>query len=106
MNENFREFFIFLDGGMENEVYIKFEYSAEFIVNAFVIIYLTKVNEVFEEVIKYDYSQKETLHVHYYSKKHSRKEYLDFPPTIDTVFELKNNLEANWQKYLIKFNDE
>ena len=105
MNENFREFFIFLDLEMQNEIYIKFEYSEDFIVNAFVIIYLTKVNEVFEEVVKYDYSERETIHVHYYYKKHSRKEYLDFPPTIDTLFELKNNLEANWQKFLIKFNE-
>jgi hypothetical protein len=106
MDESFREFNYFLDSKKENQLFIKFEYSADFLVNAFVIIYLTKVNGVFEEVVKYDYSKRETLHVHYFFKKHSRKEYLGLPPTIDTLFELKIKLTENWQKYLIKFNKE
>lgn len=106
MDDNFREFFSFLDLKKENEIYIKFEYSSEFAVTAFVIIYLTKVNGTFEEVVKYDYSQRERLHVHYFFKKHSRKEYLNLSPTVDTLFDLKIKLTENWQKYLIKFNEE
>ena len=106
MDDNFRQFDYFLDSKKENQLFIKFEYSPDFFVHAFVIIYLTKVNGVFEEVVKYDYSQRETLNVHYFFKKHARKEYLDLPSTIDTLFDLKNKLIENWQKYLIKFNEE
>ena len=107
MDDNFREFFIFLDSSMENEIYINFTYSQDFsFVIDFVLIYLTNVNGVFKEVVKFDCSQREALHVHYFFKKHARKEYLDLTPTIDTLFDLKNDLVANWQKYLIKFNKE
>jgi len=106
MDNSFRQFKYFIDYKNENQIFIRFEYNSDFSMKAFVIVYLTKINEVFKEVVKYDYSQREQLHVHYFFKKHPRKEYLNLPPTIDTLFELKNRLELKWQKYLIKFNEE
>jgi len=107
MNENFREFFIFLDEKLENEIYIKFEYSDDFsLVKEFVLIYLTCVEGTFKEVVKFDCSQKELIHAHYFFKKYSWKDDLELLPTIDTMFSLKDNLVKDWQKYLVKFNEK
>ena len=106
MDDNFREFFIFLDSSMENEIYINFTYSQDFsFVIDFVLIYLTNVNGVFKEVVKFDCSQKELIHAHYFFKKYSWKDNLELLPTVDTLFSLKGNLVKDWQKYLVKFNE-
>ena len=104
MDSDFKQNFnYFLDSERKNRIFVSFTYSADFLsTDEFVLIYLTKIDDSFKEVIKYDYSKREALHVHYFGK-HARKEYLDLPPTIGTLFELKNNLVSNWHRYLLKF---
>ena len=107
MCENSREFYVLLDASEKNKIYIKYAYSADFLsIDEFVLIYLTSVDGVFKEVVKYDYSQKEPLHVHYYFEKNARKEYLDLLPTIDTIINLHDKICSNWQKYLLKSKEQ
>jgi len=96
-----------LDGQKENMLLVRFVFSDDgFEIIEFVLIYLTKINEKFVEVVKYDFSQREKVHVHFFYPKNPRKVFLDLSPNIDTIFSLKEELELNWHKHLLRFNDK
>lgn len=103
MDDDFlREVYYFVDSAKMNKIFVKFKHiqnSSE--LEEFVIIYLTKIDEVFVEVVKYDFSKREKFHVHYYSDQ--RKVYFDEIPTNETMARLNQHLLENWHKYLLKF---
>ena len=96
-----------LDVEKNNKLLINFVYSENYCdIVEFVIIYLTKIEERFVEVVKYDFSRKEKLHVHYFYPKHSRKVFLDAEPNIDFIMGVKDDFVSNWHKHLIRFNNK
>ena len=101
------ELLFFLDKERENKLFFSYLYSEDFsFIEEFVILFLTKTDEGFKEVVKYDFSKREKPQVHYFYKKHPRKVYLDVPVTLETIFELKDGLVVNWHKHLLKFRDD
>jgi hypothetical protein len=75
----------------------------------FVIIYFTLVDGKSYEVVKYDFSEREALHVHSYYKKPPTKKYLeqkhDASPseTFEEMFKYAEEIKKNWHKMKIKF---
>ncbi|MDD4082610.1 MAG: hypothetical protein PHD05_04445 [Sphaerochaetaceae bacterium] len=102
MRCEFTEFEFFLDSHEENKIFMRFstkEDSSE--VTDFVLIYFTLIDNVFLEVVKYDFSLREKLHVHYYFSK--RKVYLDEDVNFESMAKFSEHLMYNWQNYLLKF---
>jgi hypothetical protein len=103
-DDSLKEFELFLDSKKENVLFVKFKYkpnSAE--LEEFVLIYFTMIENKLIEVIKYDFSQREKLHVHLTDGK--TKQFLDEEPNIETLINLKNYLALNWAKFLLKFRE-
>jgi len=101
-NDFSREFFFFLDSAKSNKLFVKFVHksnSSE--LEELVIIYLTKIEDTFLEVVKYDFSKKEKFHVHYFAE--DRKVYLDEVPNNETLDRVFQHLCDNWQKYYLRF---
>ncbi|MEK6958586.1 MAG: hypothetical protein AABW59_00925 [archaeon] len=104
--ENSRQFNLFLDTEQDNKIFIKYSYSEDLCrVKEFVLIYFTRRYDEFVEVVKYDCSEKERLHVHYFWGNSKHKEYLDREISIDTMLFIMDKLVENWRKYLLKFNE-
>jgi|GEM_PF-4075472 len=102
--DSFRQFETFLDFEKKNKLFVKFKYmgnSPE--LEEFVLIYLTQKEDFFVEVIKYDFSQKEKLHMHHY--KEPKKIYLNEVPNIETLARLYEFLSANWRILLVKYEE-
>ena len=103
----YREFEVFLDIAQENKIFVKFFLNPNGVdLEDFVIIYFTKVGEEFMEVVKYDFSQKESLHVHYFYPKNPRKVFLELAPALVTIVVLYDELVSSWHKHLLRFNDK
>ena len=107
MNEDvLRQFDLFLDLKQENKLFVKFSYLDDFSgLKEFVISYQTLIGESFVEVIRYDSSLKENLHVHELFHLKSKKVFLGGAPDMDLLIRLKDQLEKNWRKYLLKYKE-
>lgn len=100
------EFEIVLSDDAQNKLLIIFSYSEGYkTFEEFVLVYLTKVGDKYVEVIKYDCSRREPLHVHRYYGRNLDKLFIDLPCSIDSLIELKDKLLLEWHKHLIKFQD-
>jgi hypothetical protein len=84
---------------VELKFYVKFFSKSSNIEEFVIILFLIKEN-IKLEVLKYDYSQKEALHVHKYYSKNSKKEYLQNKVDVEFVINLKNEIEINFEKYI------
>lgn len=92
-------------GFVEMKYYVLFSSEKKIILEFVIILFLLKNNKKIE-VMKYDYSQKEKLHVHKNYLKKPRKEYIVSEVTIDFVKSLKRDIELNWEKYVHLFNQK
>jgi hypothetical protein len=104
MDDSFRQFEYFIDSKEENKIFVKFKNkldSSE--IEEFVIIYFTLIDKNFFQVMRYDFSLREKFRVHHFFD--GRKVYFDEKPSFETLFNLCEDLEKCWQKYLIKFNN-
>jgi hypothetical protein len=88
-----------LNNGVELKFYIKFFPKSSDIEEFVIILFLIR-NNIKLEVLKYDYSQKELLHVHKYYSKKVVKEYLYDEANIEFVINLKNQVRMNFKKYI------
>jgi hypothetical protein len=101
----FREFEINLDKNGENKVFVKFKLLENGGLEEFVVIYFTLVDGVFLEVLKYDFSKNEKLHLHCAYDKKRTKVFLDEEPSLDTLVILKDVILVSWKKHLLKFKE-
>ncbi|MFA6269215.1 MAG: hypothetical protein WC652_05335 [archaeon] len=100
-------FELYLDLVEENKLLFTYTFLDDYVgLEEFVIIYLTKVDDKFVEVVKYDFSEKEKLHVHYFYPKNPRKVFLDLEVNVGLLMQLEVELTQNWRKHLLKFKNE
>ncbi|MDD3159829.1 MAG: hypothetical protein PHQ98_02585 [Candidatus ainarchaeum sp.] len=97
----------FLDEFKNDLIIIKYFFSLEENkVLEFVIIYASVIDEKLEEIVKYDVSQKEQLHVHYYKyKQFEVKKFLNNEVSFQTMWEIVEYLKENWRILKLKFLD-
>jgi len=88
-----------LNNCVELKFYIKFFPKSNNIEEFVIILFLIKDN-VKLEVLKYDYSQKESLHIHKYYSKRAVKEYLYDKVDVEFVLNLKNEIRTNFERYI------
>jgi len=102
-NENSFEWSSFLSNDKSDILTVKYIISpkGDKIIE-FVIVYTTTINENPKEVIKYDVSQKEKLHVHYNYLRQPKKIFIEKDLSIETMHELINYIEKNYRKMKLK----
>ncbi|MBT4192309.1 MAG: hypothetical protein HOE11_03290 [Candidatus Diapherotrites archaeon] len=72
----------------------------------FVVLYYTIESGHHKEIIKFDGSLKEHIHVHKYYLPRKQKQYLDKAFSFATIEEFKLDIEKNWIKYKLKFKQK
>ena len=73
------------------------------VVKEFVIILFLVVENKKFEVIKYDFSHREKLHVHKYYLNKKTKEFLNIIIEPKTIVFLKEGILNNWGEYVLLF---
>ena len=106
VEDTLRQFDLFLDPKQENKLFIKFVYLDDFLgLKEFVISYQTLIDEKFVEIVRYDSSLKENLHIHESFPLKTKKLFLGGEPDMELLVKTKDYLVKNWHKYLIKFKE-
>ena len=98
----------YLDDKNEDSVLVKYKYSpARDRVIEFVIVYLTIVDGEPKEVIKYDFSQREALNVHYYYRKPPAKQFIPSNPypSFEEMWKHVEYIHDNWRSLKRKYKE-
>lgn len=94
----------YLDKEKENKLFIRFVFTPDFKqVEEFAVIYLTLLDEKEEEIIRYDCSRREAVHVHKFFQKPLKKTHLSRDKNFDTLQEFIKDIRENWMIYRAKF---
>ena len=102
--DNMCEWSSFLDNNQMDMLIVKYlisENGKEVI--EFVAIYTTIIGESPKEVVKYDFSKKETLHSHHNYQKNQKKVFINKEVSIETIMEIVEYVEKNWRKMKMQF---
>ncbi len=94
-----------LDGASENKIFTRLiiDDSGRQILR-FSVVYLSIVYGRLAEVLRYDFSEKESLHVHkFYLHKPCDKLYLSDATGFEFIEHCVQSIRANWRKYLLSF---
>lgn len=91
-------------------LFIKYKYSkSKNKVVEFVIVYLTTIDGKKCEVVKYDFSEKESLHIHNYCRKPPTKRFLDqntnasSEENFEELFKYAEEIKKNWRMFKVKY---
>ena len=95
---------IALDRDMKNSLIIKFFFNDDFSdILKFAVVFLHEKDGKFNEIVKYDGSEKERLNVHRNYLDKSQKLYLRGEISFDTMEACVKDIKGNWRMYLLKF---
>lgn len=96
-----------LDKEKKNKIFIRFVFSPDGQnIEEFSVSYCLMVGEKPQEIVRYDCSAREKLHIHKFFQKQYEKQIIDKEMTYDTMQELVENIEKNWIQYLTKFKEK
>lgn len=100
----------YLDEDCKDLIFYKFIYSQDLKkVNEFILIYITTINNKPIEVLKYDFSKKESFHVHFYYKKPQVKKFINLnqnlspKETFEEMIKFSQNIKKNWRKLKLEY---
>lgn len=94
----------YLDKGHENKLFIRFVFTADFHgIEEFAVVYLASVRGGMREVVRYNCSSDEAVHIHRFYRKPAEKAYLNREKCIGTLEEFADNIRENWRGYRSKF---
>jgi hypothetical protein len=96
----------YLDKEKENKLFIHFIYNPDGPgIEEFCIGYWLMVDERPVELVRFDCSLREKLHIHYFFCNPPRKKGIDREVNYETMQECIDEIEANWRKWLLKYNE-
>jgi len=99
-----RTFSEFLDEERLNKLFVRLVFTSKGEIQEFAVIYLIIIDDKPVEVVKYDCSDREAVHVHHvFKKRRKRKRQLDREKNYDTILEFMENIQKNWRDYRQKF---
>lgn len=94
----------FLDAEGQNKLISRYVLAEDFgKIEEFALVYVTIIDGEAHEVIRYDCSSDETVHVHRFFRRPPEKTYLEKGKTLETMEELTKHIRANWRLYLARF---
>lgn len=96
-----------LDDSFDNYLIVRFVFVPESgKILVFAVVQAVLIDNKLVEVVRFDYSQNEPLHVHRFYTKTCDKVYLDFNVNFLLIENLIIEIKDNWRKNLIKFRGE
>lgn len=102
--ERKRDYNWFLDKSQENIIFIRFVFAADGkSLEEFSISYCAFFEEQPTEIIRYDCSKREEVHIHQFYRKPVEKRIVDKSKSFETMDELVKNIQKNWRLYRLKF---
>ena len=97
----------YLDEKKENKIFFRFVFTPDGDgLEEFAVSYWTMIDEKPCEIVRYDCSARETVHIHQFFHKPPKKRILDKEISYDTMQEFIKIIEKNWRQYLIKFREK
>ena len=96
----------FLDKEKQNLLLVKYVFSEDFVrVNEFTVIQLLEESGTILEVVKFDCSEKETVHVHRFFSKGEKKKYLKKTKSFESLEDFVKDIRENWRLYRARFEE-
>jgi len=93
-----------LDSKMEYYLFVRFVYSMDFSsVDEFSISLVCLEFEKHLEIVRYDCSRDESVHVHYFYNSPPKKVYLNDFVSLETFWQYVDDVEKNWGIYVEKY---
>ncbi|MDD5162725.1 MAG: hypothetical protein PHD95_00790 [Candidatus ainarchaeum sp.] len=97
----------YLDKEKKNQVFIRFVFTSDGKnLEEFSVSYCLIIGEKPKEIVRYDCSAREEVHVHQFFYNHHEKKKLNKKMSYDTMQEFVGNIEKNWRQYLAKFKEK
>lgn len=94
----------FLDKAEKNKLFVRFVFLPDCTgVEEFAVVYLAEIEGESHEVLRYDCSKKEAVHLHNFFYKKQRKSFIGKEKSFDTIEELVKEIQKNWRVYRLKF---
>jgi hypothetical protein len=96
----------YLDKEKKNKLFIHFIFTPDGNgIEEFCVSYWLMIDEKPQEIVRYDCSAREKLHVHQFFCKPVLKRTIDRGINYDTMEECVDEIEKNWLKWLLKFKE-
>lgn len=97
----------YLDKEEKNKIFIRFVFTLDCKnIEEFSISYCIIAEEKLQEIVRYDCSAREKLHVHKFFQKRDEKKIIGKEISYETMQEIVEQIEKNWRQYLIKFKEK
>ncbi len=94
----------FLDNSQENIIFIRFVFTPDGkSLEEFSISYCTFFSDNPTEIVRYDCSKREEVHIHQFYRKPVEKRIINKSKSFETMDELAKKIEKNWRLYRLKF---
>ncbi len=102
-----RSFSWYLDKEKENKVFVRFVFAPDGkALEEFSVSYCVMMDEKLQEIVRYDCSERETVHLHQFFCKPAKKRKPDKEKSYETMQEFVDIIEKNWRQYLIAFKEK
>ena len=93
-----------LDSKKNYHLFVRFIYSEDFSsVDEFSVSLIYLELEKHLEIIRYDCSRDEAVHVHYFHNSPPKKIYLNDSVSLETLWRYVDEVENNWENYAEKY---
>jgi len=105
--ERTRNFSWFLDKEEENIVFVRFVFAPDGKgLEEFSVSYCNIVEGCFYEIVRYDCSGREAVHIHQFYRKPVAKRVLGKEKSFGTMAEFTALIEKNWREYLQGYKEK
>lgn len=97
----------YLDKEKENKLFFRFVFTPDGKgLEEFSVSYCTIIDEKPREIVRYDCSARETVHIHQFFHKPPKKRKLGKEISYETMQGFIDIIEKNWRQYLVKFKEK
>lgn len=105
--ERTKNFSWFLDKAKENIVFVRFVFMPDGkLLEEFSISYCNIADRRFYEIVRYDCSGRETVHIHQFYLAPAAKRTLDKEKSFGTMAEFTTLIEKNRRQYLLSYKEK
>lgn len=96
-----------LGGSKEDALFVRVIFVPESRkILVFAIIQAVLIENKYVEIVRFDYSQNENLHVHKFYTKNNEKIYLDYEIDFSLIEMLAEQIRVDWRKNKLKFGEK
>lgn len=98
----------YLDAEKKNKLFVRYVFTQDFkeLEEFAVSFLLVKNDEDYSEIIRYDCSIDEEVHVHKFFHNPPLKKYLQKDKSFTTLMELSEDIRKNWRPYLLHYSEK